>query len=71
MPAHSPIGFYCPSSVSTLLYHLREAVGDGQGGVNETLDTALQARFCPVVQLGAWRVHTFVPADICESVHLK
>lgn len=57
--------------MSALLHHLREAVGDGQGGVNEALDAALQARLCPVVQLRARAVHTLVPADVSESVHLQ
>lgn len=57
--------------MSALLHHLREAVGDGQGGVDEALDAALQARLCPVVQLRARTVHTLVPADVSESVHLQ
>lgn len=57
--------------MSALLHHLREAVGDGQGGVDETLNTALQASLRPVVQLGARAVHTLVPADVSESVHLE
>lgn len=57
--------------MAALLHHLREAVGDGQGGVDETLNAVLQARLCPVVQLRAWTVHTLVPADVSESVHLE
>lgn len=57
--------------MSALLHHLCEAVGDGQGGVDEALNTALQTRLCPVVQLGAWTVHTLVPADVSERVHLE
>lgn len=68
---HSPVGIYSPSLMSALLHHLCETVGDGQGGVDETLDTALQTRLCPVVQLRAWTVHTLVPADVSESVDLE
>lgn len=57
--------------MAALLHHLREAVGDGQGGVDETLNAVLQARLCPVVQLRARTVHTLVPADVSESVHLE
>lgn len=57
--------------MSTLLHHLREAVGDGKGGVDETLNTALKTRLCPVVQLGARTVHTLVPADVSEGMHLE
>lgn len=71
MSLHSPFGIYSPLLMSALLHHLCEAVGDGQGGVDEALNTALQTRLCPVVQLGAWTVHTLVPADVSESVHLE
>lgn len=57
--------------MSTFLHHLSEAVGNGEGGVNEALNAVLQAGLCPVVQLWAWAVHTLVPADISESVYLK
>ena len=57
--------------MSTLLHHLCEAVGDGQGGVDESLNAAHQARLSAVVQLGAWGVHTLVPADVSETVHLQ
>lgn len=60
-----------PSSVSALLHHLREAVGDGQGGVDEPLHAAHKAGLRPVVQFGAGSVHTFVPADISERVDLR
>lgn len=55
----------------SLLHHLCEAVGDGQGGVDESLHAAHQTRLGPVVQLGAWSVHTLVPADVGETVHLS
>ena len=71
MSLHSPVGVYSPLSMGALLHHLREAVGDGQGGVDEALDAALQARLCPVVQLRARTVHALVPADVSESVHLE
>lgn len=57
--------------MSALLHHLREAVGDGQGGVDESLHTAHQARLSPVVQLRAWTIYTLVPADVSEVVHLR
>lgn len=57
--------------MAALLHHLCEAVGDGQGGVDESLNAVLQTRLCPVVQLRARTVNTLVPADISESVHLK
>ena len=57
--------------MSALLHHLREAVGDAQGGVDESLHTAHQARLCPVVQLRARAVYALVPADVGESVHLE
>lgn len=38
-------------SLSAFLHHLCEAVGDAEGGVNESLHAAHQARLCPVVQL--------------------
>lgn len=57
--------------MGALLYHLCEAVGDGQGGVDEPLHTVLQTRLCPVVQLGAWTVYALVPAHVCEVVHLE
>lgn len=57
--------------MAALLHHLCEAVGDDQGGVDETLDAALQARLRPVVQLGARTVHALVPADVGEGVHLE
>lgn len=71
MSLHSPDGIHSPLLMSPLLHHLREAVGDGQGGVDEPLHTAHQARLRPVVQLGARTVHTLVPADISEGVHLE
>lgn len=57
--------------MSAFLHHLREAVGDGQGGVNESLHTAHEARLCPVVQLWTWTVHTLVPAHISETMDLE
>ena len=60
-----------PLSMAALLHHLREAVGDSQGGVNEALHAVLQARLGPVVQLGAGAIHTLVPAHVRESVHLS
>lgn len=68
---HSPVGICSPLLMSALLHHLRETVGDGQGGVDETLYTALQTCLRPVVQLRARTVHTLVPADISESVDLE
>lgn len=56
--------------MAALLHHLREAVGDGQGGVDEALHAVLQARLGPVVKLGAGAVHTLVPAHVRECVHL-
>lgn len=35
--------------MSAFLHHLSEAVGDGQGGVNESLHTADKTSFGPVV----------------------
>lgn len=58
-------------SLSAFLHHLCEAVGDAEGGVNESLHAAHQARLCPVVQLWARSVHTFIPADVGETVHLQ
>ena len=60
-----------PYSMCTLLDHLREAVGDGQRGVNEALHAAHQTRLCAAIQLGARTVHTLVPAHICKVVHLQ
>ena len=71
MSLHSPDGIHSPLLMSPLLHHLCEAVGDGQGGVDEPLHTAHQARLRPVVQLGARTVHTLVPADVSEGVHLE
>lgn len=68
---HSSVGIYSPLLMSTLLYHLCEAVSYGQGGVNESLHTAHQAHLRPVVQLGARTVHTLVPADVGETVYLE
>lgn len=49
MSLDSPTGIVSPLLMSTLLHHLCEAVGDGQGGVDESLHTAHQARLRPVV----------------------
>lgn len=57
--------------MGALLHHLCEAVGDGQGGVDEPLHTVLQTRLGPVVQLGAWTVYALVPAHVREVVHLS
>lgn len=55
----------------SFLHHLREAVGDGQGGVDEPLHAAHQTRLRPVVQLRARSVHALVPAHVREAVHLR
>ena len=57
--------------MSALLHHLCEAVGYGQGGVDEALHAAHQARLGPVVQLRARTLHTLIPADVSETVHLE
>ena len=57
--------------MSPLLNHLCEAVGDGQSGVDEALNTVHQASLRPAVQLRAGAVYTLVPADVCEVVHLQ
>lgn len=56
--------------MSALLHHLSEAVGDGQGRIDESLHAAHETRLRPVVQLRPWAVHTLVPADVSEIVHL-
>lgn len=57
--------------MSALLHHLCEPVGYGKGGVDESLHAAHQARLRAVVQLRARAVHTLVPANVSEAVHLK
>lgn len=53
------------------LRHMSKAVCDGEGGVNEALHTASQARLRPGVQLAARLIHAFVPAHVGEGVHLQ
>ena len=53
------------------LRHMSKAVCDGEGGVNEALHTASQARVGPGVQLAARLIHAFVPAHVGEGVHLQ
>ena len=57
--------------MSAFLDYLREAVGDGQGGIDEALHTIHQTSLCPSVQFAARTVHALVPADVCEGVYLE
>lgn len=57
--------------MSSFLYHLWEAVSYGQGGVYEALHAAHETSLRTVVQLRAWAIHTLVPADVSEVVHLE
>lgn len=56
--------------VTSFLYDLRKAIGDRQGCIYEAVDAVCQASFTSGVQLWAWFVNAFFPADFHEVVHL-